>query len=196
MRALPLLLLMLSACRASSEPEGVTLSFGTYAASPVIITDFRLNGIPVHSFPLLENSEVDQIHPRVGGALYSLPYPSGENAQTLQISAAWVELLTHRAFTADLEVSVGQLQTLGPDQVRMMPVFGPNGLLLITSDPQPGTGMGTDMGTADLARVCGTRAPLADRDFTGAADAMGGLREALGFDYPAVRTPECPALKG
>lgn len=193
MRGLPLLLVLLSACRASGEPEGIALSFGTYASSPVIITDFRLNGEPAQHFPLLENSEVDQISPRVGGAIYSIAYPPGDSPDSLQISASWVELLTHRAFSADLAVPVKELQTLAPDQVRMMPVFGPNGLLLVTSDPQPSA---SDAPKADLARICGRRMPSADRDFSDAADTLGGLSEALGFDYPAVHDPECPMPEG
>ena len=102
---------------------------------------------------------------------------------TLQIEAVWVELLTHEAFRAEIVVPVLELQRSASNFAEMKPVFGPDGLMLITSDPLPETAVSTLI--HDVGRVCGTRIPELDQDYTLEPLALPALKETLEYDRPA-----------
>lgn len=192
-KALLITLTLMGAWPAHADPDEMLLGFGSYASTPVIITGFRLNDRqPIH-FPMLENSEVDQLRPRVGSGRYALAYPKGADDQRLRIKAEWVELLSNRAWQAELDVEIARLDRARPDQVALMPVFGPNGEFLITSDPVPDPAGKVILN--DVLRTCGSRNPAKDHDYRAAPSAIAGLAEALSFTYPPASDPACPAPK-
>jgi len=136
----------------------LSLSFGAYRASPVVLTDFAieqdLGPIP----PTAVSGDADGEMPRTaGGAAISAPIDVGRDGKWL-VSARWVELPTDKAWTAQVEVPVDAL-IISYSAYTLTVIFGPNGELLIGSDKagnQPSD-------RVDIVRVCGTRTPSADR---------------------------------
>jgi len=96
----------------------------------------------------------------------------------------WVELLSGQAYTARISVALSDLQRVEANVVEIRAIFGPNGLLIIPADPLRRTEADTE--TRDAARICGTRIPEADRDYTADPGALSGLPEALAT---AILTP-------
>ncbi len=184
-----LVALALAACKEGRDPERLDLNFGSFEASPAILLDFRINGKTLGHFPTVESSRADTETPRGNGGA-SLSYPPGDPPGRITITAEWVELFTHKAWRAEFDLRTADFtwhEVL--DQIRVTPVFGPNGLIIIASDPIPKS---ADVVTKDIARLCGTRAPEADFDFARRPDQIAQLPELLEFDFPPVTDPECP----
>lgn len=190
MRALGILFatLLLSACRLGGDPSGVVVSFSTYASTPVVVTEFSLNGTNLGLLPIVAVGLADQDHPRLAGTgEMSVGYPKG--GSTLRLEAEWVELLTDRAWRAQVDVAVDTLETIPTDRVRLMPIFGPNGLMIVASDPVPTSQ--SDTRENDVARICGTRHETGDTDFAAKPREYPGLFEALERSYPPQGTSNC-----
>ncbi len=173
--------LLLGAC-VPGDPEGIALRFSTYVQSPVVVQEFRVNGklmwpgeIPVQGL-----SDLYRPHDNAGVKYLSLDI---DGRGSLRIVATWVELLTHEAYRAEVAVPVQELQRSASGYAEVMPVFGPGGLLLITSDPIPETPDSTE--THDAGRVCGTRAPELDKDYAKDPLSLPALKETLEYDRPA-----------
>lgn len=185
--------LALAGCR-ESEPRLMSLSFSSYAASPAVLLDFEVNGVTSGLFPTVVAGEADSGEYRAGGGVYGLDYPA-DGSGSIRLQAEWVELFTQRAWRAEITVPLAGFSRETTfdqgDTLRLMPVFGPNGLMLITSDPVSASA--DDIRQVDVARVCGSRLPEADFDYTADPTALPQLSELLAFDYPAVAAPECPA---
>lgn len=183
-----LLLLALAGCR-DEGAQVYGLSFGSFSASPVVVTRLAVNGQDFQPLPLLVDARSDQVMPRANAGLYSQPLAAGRNGQ-VALELGWVELPTGRAFAADLQVPVQDLQRSGPDQVQLAPIFGPNGLLLITSDPVPQSA--DDQPIRDLAQLCAARSPGEDTDYRAAPDLLPDLANVLAEQRPGFDDPICP----
>lgn len=185
-RAVPLAALALASC--VDEPRNMTLGFNSYWASPVVLTEVLLNGQPVGFMPEVVAGAADNGEPRFPGGTYAVDYPTGGGK--VQVEARWVELLTDRAYAAEVSAPVGEFRRDEPDTIYIVPIFGPNGLLILMSDPYPRSA--TDFDTKDVAQVCGARTPEADTDFAARRNEFAGLEDALASDYPPVTAPVCP----
>ncbi len=170
-------------------PDGMSLAFSTTSGNPVVVTAFRVNGQDVLLQPTETYGTADVSRPRIGAGQMSLGYPKGNDAKTMQIDATWVELLTQKAWQAQVDVPLDQLQQIPSNRVEYMPVFGASGHLLITSDPLP---TADSAPINDVASACGTRRAEADTDFAENPGALPGLAEALAFAYPAPAPSPCP----
>jgi hypothetical protein len=180
----------LVACQDSSaEPAGLVLSFGSYDASPVVLLDVSVNGVAMAKSPVVaERSDTET--PRTTGS-YLLDFPPTVLAGDVVVSVSWVELFTQKAWQAEVTAPLSALvRDAGTDSVRIGPVFGPNGLMILTSDPIPTSA--TDIPLVDVARMCGSRLPGADFDYTVDPGELG-ITDLLQFTFPPVTTPECRA---
>lgn len=155
-------LMFLSACF-PDKPNGLAMSYSTYVQSPVVIEEFKVNGQHTLQGKTEVQGLADLRRPHDNSGWYMLPRDIDANG-TLQIEAVWVELLTHKAFRAEIVVPVLELQRSASNFAEMKPVFGPGGLMLITSDPLPETPDSRVM--HDVGRVCGERMPELDQDYT------------------------------
>lgn len=170
------------------EPRNLRLGFNSYWASPVVLTEVLLNGQPVGFMPEVVAGRADNGEPRFPGGIYSIDYPPGNGE--VRVKASWVELLTRRAYAAEVSAPLDAFRRDEPDSIYIVPIFGPNGLLILMSDPHARSE--TDFDTNDVAQVCGTRTPEADTDFAARRNDYAGLEEALASDYPPVGAPVCP----
>ncbi|WP_299692266.1 hypothetical protein [uncultured Tateyamaria sp.] len=189
MRVLPMFaVLALTGCFGSA-PERMNLSFGTYSATPAVITALTINGVtPSVLLPSVQAGRADAVPIRNSSGTYLLAWPG--DTDTAVIEATWVELLSDRAYTAGAEVNTADLhQTKTAFQTAyVLLIFGPHGLMIVGSDapqatPEP----------HDLARICGVRRPALDYDFAAKPRAHPRLSETLAETYPPVSgTTECP----
>ena len=183
-----MLLLALAGCR-DEGPQIYGLSFGSFSASPVVVTRLAVNGQDFQPLPLLVDARSDQVMPRANAGLYSQPLAAGRDGQ-IALDLGWVELPTGRAFGATVQVPVQELQRSGPDNVQLAPIFGPNGLLVITSDPVPQSG--SDQPIHDLAQLCAARSPDEDTDYRATPDSLPDLANVLAEQRPGFGDPTCP----
>lgn len=184
--------LALAGCR-EGEPRLMSLSFSSHTASPAVLLDFQVNGVTSGIFPTVVAGEADNDEHRAGGGVYGLDYPAGGSG-SIRLEAEWVELFTQRGWRAEVTIPLAGFSRETTfdrgDTLLLMPVFGPNGLMLVTSDPIP-TSAG-DIRQVDVAQVCGSRLPEADFDYTADPSALAQLSELLAFDFPAVAASNCP----
>lgn len=95
----------------------------------------------------------------------------------MALEMTWIELSSGQAYRAAATVPLSELEVSASGAVEMQSIFAPSGLLIIGSDPLPeGT---DDLRIRDVARVCGTRAPEADHDYTDTPRELPGLFEAV-----------------
>nr|WP_321461760.1 hypothetical protein [uncultured Cohaesibacter sp.] len=181
--ALALFLATVAGCR-QGDPAGLDLSFSSYAQTPVVLTEFRVNDVVLMPGERLVQglADLNRPHENAGVSVWTMRLDGdGE----ILFEASWVELLSHRAYHAEIAVPVRQLQRNALDHVEMMPVFGPGGLLVIASDPMPQTG--TEAELHDAGQICAERQPEKDRDYTKDPTALPMLKEILDFDRPVGR---------
>lgn len=184
MRALALVLLLAGCLPTQASTYGV--SFGSLAASPVVVTRMSVNDGDFNVVPVLVDAWSDEVMPRSNG-VYSMQYAGGDD---LALDIAWVELLTGRAYSASISVPVEELEQEG-DSLYFAPVFGPNGLLVVTSDPVPTSA--ENQPTRDVAQVCATRMPEGDTDYRAAPDSLPDLAAILADQRPPAGDAACPA---
>jgi hypothetical protein len=153
-----------------------------------LLRELRVNGGQVLADQVVY-ALADQEMPRSNGNNI-LNYPPHRSGSNVTVSATWVELRTNKAWRATVSAPVSSF-VLEPatSGIRMAPVFGPNGLLILTSDPIPTSA--TDIAKVDVAKACGTREPTADFDETRDAQIVG-VADMRSFEVPAVSAPECP----
>lgn len=181
-------LLALVGCGAG-KPQIYGISFGSFAASPVVVTRLTVNGRDFRQLPLLVDARSDEVMPRANSGHYSQPLAGGQGGQ-IELELGWVELPTGRAFAASVQVPARELQQGGARNVQLAPIFGPNGLLLITSDPVPQSRH--DQQTHDLVQLCAARNPDEDRDYRTAPDSLPDLANVLAEPRPGFGDPVCP----
>lgn len=172
------------------DPDTLVLTFGTFASSPVVLKAVSVNGTPVAYSPVIA-TEADQLTPRTSYTQL-LDYPGAGQGGNVTVSVTWVELLTHKAWQAEVAgpVSAFARYSDGQNALRLGPVFGPNGLMILTSDPIPTSA--TDSPLVDVARVCGARVAALDVDHTANPEELS-LTELLQANFPPVTNAECPA---
>ncbi|WP_319412146.1 hypothetical protein [uncultured Cohaesibacter sp.] len=191
--ALALFLATVAGCR-QGDPAGLDLSFSSYAQTPVVLTEFRVNDVVLMPGERVVQglADLNRPHENAGVSVWTMRL-DGDGA--ILFEASWVELLSHRAYHAEIAVPVRQLQRNALDHVEMMPVFGPGGLLVIASDPMPQTGTETEITEIteihDAGQICAERQPEQDRDYTEDPTELPMLKEILDFDRPAGRGGGC-----
>ena len=173
-----------------AEPTGLTLSYSTYEATPVVLNGVEVNGVVFLAHPTMVEGQADTPGPRYGNGSYLMDYPRSGNAEELSLRVVWTELLTGRGYSAETQVPVAGLERATADRVEMMPIFGPNGLMIVSSDPLPESE--TVAARNDVVTLCGQRDPAGDRDWETMLNEVPGLAEAQGYDYPAPTDTTCP----
>ncbi|MDO5604355.1 MAG: hypothetical protein Q4G25_04240 [Paracoccus sp. (in: a-proteobacteria)] len=167
--------------------DSLALSFGSYHAVPVVLTHIGIEGPAQPLPPAIVATTADAGPPRTSGVnALSVPRDVGRDGKW-RVSVQWVELLTDRAWQAEVEVPVHAL-TVDYGAYALNLIFGPEGMLLIGSDRagnQPGD-------RVDVAVVCGRRMPAADRRWRNAGNELPGLSAVLAMQRPAVGTTRCP----
>ena len=186
--AVLLALVVLAGCR-TEPPDALRVSFGTYSATPVMVLAFTVNDHPAYmGFPTVQQSNADLVETRLISGNYSSGWPG--DTDVARIEATWVEILTHRAYSAQFDVDTALLPrtpSLGV-AVEVYMIFGPHGLLILAGDE-----VDSNSKPVDLSQICGTRQPALDEDFTGDPLAHAGMTGVLQIDYPPI-APEttCP----
>ena len=187
--AVTTLSLVLPACAIGGAGGGepLTLSFGAYSSTPVVITHFGLETPAVEmQSPELASGDSDQYWPRTQGANAISTPPDAGNDGLWTLEMQWVELPTDRAWRAAIEIPYKKLKQ--PDSTVLQIITGPNGLLLIGSD----LAVGDQSGKRDIMRVCGKRMPSADYPWREKQDYWADL-PAIMQNLPAVGSTECPS---
>ncbi|MFV0409256.1 MAG: hypothetical protein ACK5LJ_06045 [Paracoccus sp. (in: a-proteobacteria)] len=158
MSVLPALLalpILMAGLHPTLAGEGLTLSFGAYESSPVVLTHFAIEEPLAETQTVIVSGKADRAMPRTSGSnALSLPEDAGRDGKW-RISAQWVELMTDRAWRGEISVPVSQL-TRAYDAYELNVIFGPNGLLLIGSDRignQPGDRIDVAMDCAERIRA-------------------------------------------
>lgn len=193
MRLAPLALILLLPGCLSGEPASYNLAFGSYRAVPVVVTEITVNGRDFQMVPVLVDARSDEVMPRANSGLYTMDYPPGDKGQ-ISLDATWVELPTSRAYRAAVQVPLADLTTNEAGGVDIAPIFGPNGQLLITSDPVPTSE--ADQPIRDVAQVCGQRSPGDDFDYRTTPDDLPDLANVLAEPRPAPDSTACPVSGG
>lgn len=185
-RLLPMLMaLALSGCF-DSPPQQLHLSFGAHHATPVMILAFTVNDIQHSAVPQVVSGAADKGYPRTGGTGIYNSWP-GDPSKAV-VAATWVELLTNRAYSTEIELATADLPRSASKGGEVKAVFGAHGLIILAGDS-----VETMPEYIDLVRACGQRVPDLDEDFTGKPLAHARLSEALAQDRPATpQTTFCP----
>lgn len=150
-----------SAC--SSRIESLTLSFSSYAISPVVLTHFSIEQPLAPTQREIISGLADSEVPRTYGSnALSLPVDKDDDNKWV-VSAQWVELPTDKAWQSSAEVNIDDL-TYQFGGYELEVIFGPNGELVIGSDKLLGNNELNKpvFEVIDLAHNCGVRVPSAD----------------------------------
>lgn len=178
-------LLSLMGCERSAST--VSLAFSSYESTPVVVTGFALNGSEFGMLPMVVDGRADTARPNEGASRMDMPVGSGSGS-SIAVRAEWTELTTGRAWEGVLSVPVQQLAAIDPSRVEMMPVFGPDGLLIVTSDR---AATGDQAGQAvDVGQVCG-RSVAGAVDYRQDPGALPQLRETLQASRPSAAATPC-----
>lgn len=177
--------LALVGCERSSPK--VSLAFSSYESTPVVVTGFALNGSDFGMLPMVVDGRADTARPNEGASRMDMQAGAGSGS-SIAVTAEWTELTTGRTWQGALSVPVQQLETVEPERVEMMPVFGPDGLLIVTSDRAAD---GNQEGRAvDVGQVCGS--PVAGSvDYRRDPGALPQLRETLQAPRPPAAATTC-----
>lgn len=186
---------LLGAGTCQRKVTSLVITTGSYGSTPVIINSLFVNDTPYRFEQTVVVGMSDTMTPRGTGA-WLIPVPDGISDPVL-IKTEWTELLTGRAYSAVIGAPLDKfdIRRLGSGryQTTITPIYGPNGLLVIASDPIP-TSV-EDIPKNDVARICGVRVPSADKDWRTEVDNVAQLKEAYTFTYPPVENPECIATE-
>ena len=164
-------LAMLAACGGQAH-----IGFSAYTNRPVVLTDMSVNGKTIPLVPMVVQGRAERLQGRTTGGGMMIGYPAGSWGQ-LALTLRWVDRSTGQAWRANVNVPLSQLERSASGGVEFMPVFAPGGLLLITSDPIPQSA--DDARTRDVLRLCASRTPAADQDFTADPTSLPALVEAV-----------------
>lgn len=180
-------LLVLAGCRMGG-PDQMFMSMSAYTDRPVVVTRMSVNGRSLDMMPMVVRGRADTNRPRENAGGKMLSYPAGSGG-VMRLDLTWVELPAGTGYQAVAQVPLGALERDGTGAAAFMPVFGPGGLLIITSDPMPKSA--SDMTTRDVVRMCGTRTPAADVNYAATPGELPALREALAGARAAPGQSEC-----
>lgn len=181
----------------STPPHrAVSLGFQAYRTAPAVVTQFAIEQPLTPIQPLIASGSADINIPRdsAGGSVLSLPNDVGGDG-TWTISVEWVELPTDKAWTASATIAIEDL-VRDTSTYHLLVILGPNGELLIGSDEARPDRSAQN----DLARVCGTRVPAADKAWrleTGQFPELPRLLEGIDSNSAAEDGPShCPEPRG
>lgn len=167
----------------------MNIGFASYGGHPVVIKEFILN---TQRSSLFAERVVDgggEAPPITSGAgNHLVSYRKGWGGD-ISIDVSWVELSTGEAWQATANVSADRMTRSASGAIELMPILGPGGLLIISSDPIPETAQ--DQRVNDLARICGTRVPELDQDYASNPRALPGLWEASQTIDPRPYSSAC-----
>lgn len=167
----------------------MNIGFASYGGYPVVVREFILNATPNGLFKELVVDGGGEGVPRTSGSSnYLVSYHKGWG-DDISIDISWVELSSGEAWRAETSLSVNDMERSASGAVQLLPIFAPGGLLIISSDPIPDTAR--DQIVTDLARICGTRVPKLDKDYTSDPRALPGLWEASQTVHPLPFISEC-----
>ncbi|PZO65873.1 MAG: hypothetical protein DI498_08535 [Paracoccus denitrificans] len=181
-------LVALSGCVQDGAAGGYDHAFGSFRASPVVVTKMSVNGGAFKLAPVVVDGAADTSLPRANG-IDSMTYPSSTNG-TMTLQATWVELLTGRAYQAAVNVPDAELQKSPTGRLEFAPLFGPNGEMIVSSDPLPtAEGVGEKR---NIVTTCAARSPADDFDYRADPNSLPMLADALALPRPAVGASRCP----
>lgn len=182
------LVLALAGCK-GDRPPGLSLRFNTLSPAPVVLTAISFDGATPGAGMGVIAGRAEETRPGGGGGSVSLSLPKGA-ADHIEVHAEWSELLTGRGWQAKFDLPLADLQRDGMGNAELMPVFGPNGLLIVTSDPLPKSA--GDRRMKDILQLCATRDPAGDKDWRAQPDELPGQSDILALPHPPVTDPVCP----
>ena len=165
----------------------MVVSFSAYSNRPVVLTRVVVNGQTLGMTPLVIAGKADTEGPGAGSGRQLRSYPRNF-AGKMTLDLTWVELTTGQGYSAQITLPARHLRR-ADGAVAFMPVFGPAGLLHLTADPDPVPGAAPAI--RDVLRLCASRDPAADKDFTANPTEIPGLSEALAAMQPFSPQTEC-----
>ena len=180
-------LALLAGC--NRAPTKLALSFGSYAASPVVLTGFSIGeGAPTDTTARAVDTDADilaaQGYGRTGStALVGL----GKVGRTFVVNAAWEEIMTGRAYAGSIEVA---LEDMNVDELKTMDldvVMGPHGLLLIASDDF----LSEPPVQREAGQVCVERTPDLDRIWWRRTGYLPEIERIVARERPEVAMTDC-----
>jgi len=184
---------LLGAGTCQHKVTSLVITTGSYSSTPVIINSLYVNGTRYRFERHVVAGMSDKMTPRGTGS-WLVTVPDGIS-DPVRVKTEWTELLTGRAYSTSIEAPLDKfdIRRLGSGwyETTITPIYGPNGLLVIASDPIPTSA--DDIPKNDVARICGVRVPSADKDWRTEVDNVAQLKETYNFNYPPVENPECPA---
>ncbi|MGU3575627.1 hypothetical protein ACLBWZ_08840 [Brucellaceae bacterium C25G] len=167
----------------------MNIGFASNGGYPVVVREFILNSTQSGLFKELVVDGGGDKPPRTSGSgNYMVSYRKGWG-DDISIDITWVELSSGEAWRAETSLSVKDMERSASGAVQLLPILAPGGLLIISSDPIPGTAR--DQTVSDLARICGTRVPELDKNYTSNPRALPGLWEASQTVSSAPFRSEC-----
>lgn len=152
---------LLLGCTFTAAADPLTLTFGSYRSSPVLLTHFSIESLLAPTPEMVIISAAEEKVPRTNGASAAISAPRDVGGdRRWMVAAQWIELQTSRAYRSEVSIPIsGLTEAYGAYELNV--IFGPHGLFLIGSDRignQPED-------RVDLAMNCGQRVPSADRDW-------------------------------
>lgn len=144
-------------------PEKLVFSATSFSSTPVMAISVRVNGMDaLIASPESLYGRAEQEMPRLGG-IATWDYLRGSSESRVLATAQWIKVLTNRAYQAVAEFDLSDLTSWSDNAVLLSVIFGPNGQMIVGSDPAPTSE--TDQPKRDVADACGLRLPSAHFDF-------------------------------
>lgn len=181
------MLCLLAACRLG-QPSKMAVSFSAYTNRPVVLTEMLVNGTAMTLVPNVVQGRADDYGRELIMGNRMLGYPKGDSG-VMQLKLTWIELPHGAAYQAEIQLPLSELEYSSWSGIDFSPIFAPDGLVIIASDPPAKKGQKRI--TRDVARICGTRMPDLDFDYTKDPRELPGLFEALQTTKAPASLSEC-----
>lgn len=180
--------MLLAGAGAASAADSLTLTFGSYQSSPVLLTHFSIESPMAPTPEMVVISAAERQMPRTNGASAAISPPKDMGGDgKWKIAAQWIELQTSRAYRSELTIPVsGLTEAYGAYELNV--IFGPNGLFLIGSDRISNR----HEDRVDLAAGCGERVPSADRNWGEQTGRYPELPAVRNYMQPVPAKTHCP----
>ena len=106
----------------------------------------------------------------LGHGTASIDLPPSRDKEIVSIKASWVEIYSHRSFEVSLDIPIKKVLGTGAfsDEIIVELLIGMHGEVVI---------MGPTQGSykkMEILRLCGTRTPNDDKEFTGILEDLNG----------------------
>jgi len=167
----------------------MNIGFASYGGYPVVVREFILNATRSGLFKeLVVDGGAEMPQRTSGSGNYLVGYSKGWG-DDVSIEITWVELSSGEAWRAGTSLPANYMERSTSGAIQILPILAPGGLLIISSDRNPDKAR--DQTVSDLARICGTRVPELDENYTSNPRALPGLWEASQAANPAPFRSEC-----